>query len=334
MRTDLHRHPRQHYCAGQSRPRAPKWSSRSPRPNRRPAQRAFTRTMFDAGAARGGRPPRRRGQAARRPGRVGQGPVRRRRPADRRPARACWPTRPPPQPTRPPSPACGRPAAPCIGRTNMTEFAFSGVGINPHHGTPANPARRRPTPRIPGGSSSGAAVSVATGAAFIGLGSDTGGSIRIPAALKRHRRLQEHRAAGADDGAVPLSTTLDTVCAMTRSVRDAVAAARDPGRAHASRRGTRPLRALSPCGGRGRCMLDGLDPTVARAFERTPAAPCATPAPGSRKSRCRNSRPRPHQRHRRLRRGRELCLAPPAAGTQRRAATTPASRCASDGRRR
>src|SRR5207253_8056131 len=69
-----------------------------------------------------------------------------------------------------------------LGRTNMTEFAFSGVGTNPHFGTPANPADPK-VPRIPGGSSSGAAVSVASGAAFVGLGSDTGGSIRIPAAL-------------------------------------------------------------------------------------------------------------------------------------------------------
>ena len=68
------------------------------------------------------------------------------------------------------------------GRTNMSEFAFSGVGINPHYGTPINPADSS-VERIPGGSSSGAAVSVATGAALVGLGSDTGGSIRIPAAL-------------------------------------------------------------------------------------------------------------------------------------------------------
>src|SRR6266700_1725513 len=69
-----------------------------------------------------------------------------------------------------------------IGRSNMTEFAFSGIGINPHYGTPANPydrARRR----IPGGSSSGAAVSVADGMAAFALGTDTGGSVRIPAAL-------------------------------------------------------------------------------------------------------------------------------------------------------
>src|SRR5690242_3476571 len=67
-----------------------------------------------------------------------------------------------------------------VGRTNMTEFAFSGVGINPHYGTPGNPYDRS---LIPGGSSSGAAVSVADGQAVVGIGSDTGGSVRIPAAL-------------------------------------------------------------------------------------------------------------------------------------------------------
>jgi aspartyl-tRNA(Asn)/glutamyl-tRNA(Gln) amidotransferase subunit A len=73
-----------------------------------------------------------------------------------------------------------------LGRTHMVELAFSGIGNNPHFGTPVNPQALLAdpaTPRIPGGSSSGAAVSVASGAAFIGLGSDTGGSIRIPAAL-------------------------------------------------------------------------------------------------------------------------------------------------------
>jgi len=69
-----------------------------------------------------------------------------------------------------------------IGRSNMTEFAFSGVGINPHYGTPANPYDRGRR-RIPGGSSSGAAVSVADGMAAFALGTDTGGSVRIPAAL-------------------------------------------------------------------------------------------------------------------------------------------------------
>src|SRR5437763_14682321 len=67
-----------------------------------------------------------------------------------------------------------------IGRTNMTEFAFSGVGINPHYGPPGNPYDRRLTP---GGSSSGAAVSGADGQAVVGIGTDTGGSVRIPAAF-------------------------------------------------------------------------------------------------------------------------------------------------------
>ena len=110
-----------------------------------------------------------------------------------------------------------------MGRTNMTEFAFSGVGVNPHYGTPANAADAT-TPRIPGGSSSGAAISVATGAAFIGLGSDTGGSIRIPAALNGIVGFKSTARLVPADGALPLSTTLDTVCAMTRSVRDAIVA--------------------------------------------------------------------------------------------------------------
>ncbi len=69
-----------------------------------------------------------------------------------------------------------------VGRTNMTEFAYSGVGINPHYGTPRNPWDRA-VGRIPGGSSSGAAVSVADGMAAVAIGTDTGGSCRIPAAL-------------------------------------------------------------------------------------------------------------------------------------------------------
>src|SRR2546422_10821885 len=69
-----------------------------------------------------------------------------------------------------------------IGRSNMTEFAFSGIGINPHYGTPLNPFDRK-AGRIPGGSSSGAAVSVSDGMAIGAIGTDTGGSCRIPAAL-------------------------------------------------------------------------------------------------------------------------------------------------------
>ncbi len=158
-----------------------------------------------------------------------------------------------------------------VGRTHMVEFAFSGVGINPHYGTPAAfDARTGPLPgpaRAPGGSSSGAAVSVATGAAFIGLGSDTGGSIRIPAALNGIVGFKNTARLVPTSGAVPLSTTLDTVCALTRSVRDAIVA-------HeilAARRVTRspaPLagwRLAVPTG----IFLEGLDPAVALAFERS-----------------------------------------------------------------
>lgn len=153
-----------------------------------------------------------------------------------------------------------------VGRTNMTEFAFSGVGVNPHHGTPANACDRH-TPRIPGGSSSGAAVSVATGAAFVGLGSDTGGSIRIPAALNGIVGFKNTARLVPTSGAVPLSTTLDTVCAMTRSVSDAVTAhevlaARTVTRSGAPLSGYRLAVAQT-------AMLDGLDATTATAFERT-----------------------------------------------------------------
>lgn len=153
-----------------------------------------------------------------------------------------------------------------LGRTNMTEFAFSGVGVNPHHGTPANVGDPG-TPRIPGGSSSGAAISVASGAAFVGLGSDTGGSIRIPAALNGIVGFKSTARLVPSDGALPLSTTLDTVCAMTRSVRDAVTA-------HeilAARRvtpGSAPLSAYRLAVVRN-LFLDDLDPVVASAFERT-----------------------------------------------------------------
>ncbi len=108
-----------------------------------------------------------------------------------------------------------------VGKTNMTEFAFSGVGINPHYGTPVNPADTA-VARIPGGSSSGAAVSVAAGMCVAALGSDTGGSIRIPAALCGIVGFKPTARRVPTDGALPLSTTLDTVCAMTRSVDDCI----------------------------------------------------------------------------------------------------------------
>lgn len=104
-----------------------------------------------------------------------------------------------------------------IGRTNMTEFAYSGLGMNAHHGTPANPWRRSER-RIPGGSSSGAAVAVADGMAFAGLGTDTGGSCRIPAALSGVVGFKPTASRVSRDGVVPLSTSLDSVGPLARSV--------------------------------------------------------------------------------------------------------------------
>jgi aspartyl-tRNA(Asn)/glutamyl-tRNA(Gln) amidotransferase subunit A len=102
-----------------------------------------------------------------------------------------------------------------IGRTNMTEFAFSRVGINPHFGTPGNPYDRR---LIPGGSSSGAAVSVADGQAIVAIGSDTGGSVRIPAALCGLCGFKPTQRRIPRDGAIPLSTTLDSIGPLANSI--------------------------------------------------------------------------------------------------------------------
>ncbi len=159
-----------------------------------------------------------------------------------------------------------RAGAAIIGRTNMVEFAFSGVGVNPHFGTPAN-ACASELPRIPGGSSSGAAVSVASGAAFIGLGSDTGGSIRIPAALNGIVGFKNTARLVPTEGALPLSTTLDTVCALTRSVPDAILAHELLAQRQVTR-STAPLSAYR-LGVATTLMLDGLDATVSRAWQRT-----------------------------------------------------------------
>ena len=152
-----------------------------------------------------------------------------------------------------------------VGKTNMTEFAFSGVGINPHHGTPVNPTDAA-VARIPGGSSSGAAVSVALGLSVAGLGSDTGGSIRIPAALNGLVGFKNTQARVPRIGAFELSRTLDTACAMARCVDDCLtvdaAVADTP--LTVRRRPAAGLRLALP----QTLVLDQLDTTVARAFER------------------------------------------------------------------
>ena len=155
-----------------------------------------------------------------------------------------------------------------MGRTNMTEFAFSGVGINPHYGTPGNPWDRK---RIPGGSSSGAPISVADGMAAVAIGTDTGGSVRIPAALCGLAGLKPTQFRIPRLGATPLSTSLDSIgpiglsvacCALT----DAVLAGEPPTVPAAI-----PVGALR-LGIPQTLMLDDLEPAVAGAFERATSA--------------------------------------------------------------
>ena len=152
-----------------------------------------------------------------------------------------------------------------LGHGNMTEFAFSGVGINPHHGTPRNPADAQ-VPRIPGGSSSGAAVAVALGLAVAGLGSDTGGSIRVPAALCGLVGFKSTQARTPLQGAFPLSHSLDTACALARSVADClvVDAVLADAPLAVQPRSVASLRLALP----DTLVFDALQPAVARAFER------------------------------------------------------------------
>ncbi len=149
-----------------------------------------------------------------------------------------------------------------IGRTNMTEFAFSGVGINPHYGTPGNPHDRR---LIPGGSSSGAAVSVGDGQAVVAIGSDTGGSVRIPAALCGIVGFKPTKRRVPCDGVIPLSVTLDSIGPLGNSIAccaiaDAVMAGEPPVLPLPV-----PVDALR-LGVPQSYMLDGMAPEVASAF--------------------------------------------------------------------
>jgi aspartyl-tRNA(Asn)/glutamyl-tRNA(Gln) amidotransferase subunit A len=153
-----------------------------------------------------------------------------------------------------------------VGKTNMTEFAFSGIGINPHYGTPVNPTDQK-IARVPGGSSSGAGVSVALGLSVAGLGSDTGGSIRIPAALCGIVGFKSTQKRVPLEGALELSRALDTVCALTRSVQDCITvdAVLSGAMLPVRRRPIAGMRLAVP----QTMVLDGLDNTVAQAFDRS-----------------------------------------------------------------
>ena len=118
------------------------------------------------------------------------------------------------------APAIGRlrrAGAIIIGRTNMTEFAYSGLGLNPHYGTPRNPWDRA-TGRIPGGSSSGAAISVTDGMAAAAIGTDTGGSVRIPSALCGLTGFKPTARRITRQGAYPLSHSLDSIGPLAPTV--------------------------------------------------------------------------------------------------------------------
>jgi aspartyl-tRNA(Asn)/glutamyl-tRNA(Gln) amidotransferase subunit A len=152
-----------------------------------------------------------------------------------------------------------------VGKTNMTEFAYSGLGINPHYGTPRAPYDRA-TGRIPGGSSSGAAVSVSDGMAAVGIGTDTGGSVRIPSAFCGLTGFKPTARRVPLAGAYPLSFTLDSIGPLARSVAccatvDAILAGIEP--VALTPRPPRGLRLLAPVNH----VRAGLDETVAAAFE-------------------------------------------------------------------
>ena len=153
-----------------------------------------------------------------------------------------------------------------IGRTNMTEFAYSGIGINPHYGTP-NSIWQRSVGHVPGGSSSGAAVSVADGMAHGALGTDTGGSCRIPAAYNGIVGFKPTQRRVPLAGGVPLSFTLDSFGPLARTV--GCCAVLD------SMLADEPVQPLQPRSVRGMRLavpttvaLDDLDEEVARTFER------------------------------------------------------------------
>jgi aspartyl-tRNA(Asn)/glutamyl-tRNA(Gln) amidotransferase subunit A len=153
-----------------------------------------------------------------------------------------------------------------VGRTNMTEFAFSGVGINPHYGTPLCPYDRA-TGRIPGGSSSGAAVSVADGMALAAIGTDTGGSCRIPAALCGVVGYKPTARRVPIDGVLPLAPSLDSVGPLANTVAccsaiDSILAG-EPGRAIAQLP-VSGLRLAIPAN----IVLDGMDAPTERSIDR------------------------------------------------------------------
>lgn len=153
-----------------------------------------------------------------------------------------------------------------IGKTNMTEFAFTAIGDNMHYGTPGNAADAS---RIPGGSSSGAGVSVGEGTSDISIGSDTGGSIRIPAALNGVVGFKPTARRVPLTGAFPLSATLDSIGPLALSVAacavaDAAMAGEEPPPLHLPL----PLAGLRVGIPRGR-LFEDTESEISAAFDRS-----------------------------------------------------------------
>ena len=159
----------------------------------------------------------------------------------------------------------------CVGKTNLTELAYSGLGLNPHFGTPANP---RAPGRIPGGSSSGSAVAVAAGVVPCAIGTDTSGSIRVPAAFCGVVGFKPTAGRVDRAGVVALAPTLDSVGPLATTVADAVAldallrGAAPPEIGAPPRDGAMPPLLLVPEGD----VVDDVEPAVADAFAEAIAA--------------------------------------------------------------
>lgn len=151
-----------------------------------------------------------------------------------------------------------------VGRTNMTEFAYSGLGINPHYGTPRNTFDRG-AGRVPGGSSSGAAISVTDGMAAAAIGTDTGGSVRIPAALNGLVGFKPTARRVPLDGVLPLAYSLDSAGPIAKTVADCAwldQIMADDVDARPEPVGLQGLRLMVPT----TLVLDELSPEVATAF--------------------------------------------------------------------
>lgn len=159
-----------------------------------------------------------------------------------------------------------------VGKTNMTEFAFSGLGLNPHYGTPSSPWDRT-NRRIPGGSSSGAGVSVADQMAAAAIGTDTGGSVRIPSAICGLTGFKPTASRVNTTGALPLSFSLDSIGPLAASVQCCATLDAILSGAPAPSGGITPLSAPPAASLRlavpDALVLDGADDTVRNTFERT-----------------------------------------------------------------